>query len=72
MVLADHLVDQIGGIAADLRNRGKTLQSKAVVALDRQRYVHAPNVVEREGGIEEAQERTERTARIVAPMGETR
>ena len=65
VMLAEHLADEIGRIAADLRDRGKTLEPEAVVALDRKGHVHAPYVVERQGRIEQPQERPERAARIV-------
>src|SRR5438067_4557639 len=65
MVLADHLCDEVGRIAADLRNRREALEAKTVGALDRQRHVHAADVVEREGCIEQPQERADRATRVV-------
>src|SRR3954469_24162023 len=65
MIGADHRRDEIGGIAADLRHVRAALEAVAVWTIDSERQLHAPHVIEREPLVEEANERADRSARIV-------
>jgi hypothetical protein len=65
MVRSDGLAHEIGDVAADLRHRAGAGQLEAVLALDPQRDGGAPQLVEGEGVIEQANERPDRAGRVV-------
>jgi len=65
MVRIDGLLHQVLRIAADHADRRQSFQNKTVLAADRQRDIHLPDIVEIEAAIEEADQRPDRTGRVV-------
>ena len=65
MIGADHLPDEIGGVAADLGHARTAVKHIAVRAFDGERQFHAADGIEREPIVEEPDERPERAACII-------
>jgi hypothetical protein len=62
---ADHLIDQLLRIAADLADIARAFEHEAVGARDVERDARAAHVVEREGAVEQADEGSDRRRGVV-------
>src|SRR5215472_7912267 len=65
MVLADGLRHEVGRIAADLADRGMTIEDKAIRSPDVEPDLHAAHIVKREAGVKQPQERANGAGGVV-------